>query len=240
MAEVVARVGSWSARLGSPALLQSLVATLSYRLEPEGLGSRFPALLTEALAGHLAAERADEAARELAEVVREAQQVPIRQAIGSLDDRRLLDFSGWPSQQAAGSVYDGFLTPDGQRLLDVLAEAIRQSEAQREPFTVRTAQVRQRLWRGSLLTLGGTAVALYSWLRLPDVLLGWRAWSTPAGTAVHGAPLWAWLAILAVAGAVELAAGIHPPLAQLLERRVVGMRLLAALATGAWLLALWR
>jgi immunity protein 70 of polymorphic toxin system len=239
MAEVVARAGTWSAPLADPRVIESLIATLSYRLEPEGFATRFPVLLTEVLAGRLAPENAPAAWQELDTVIREARQLPAEKLICSRSDRRPADLGELPGYRGGASVHDALLTSTGRPLLDVIAEGVQASHGQGSPLVIRTGQVRRTLLRGILLLVLGAIGTYVAWRYFPDTLITWRSYSHSPGTRVHGSPLWAWLAILGVAGGFDIALALSPRLTQFFERHVMLFRVLSAVAACAWVLSLW-
>lgn len=240
MAEVVAKAGTWAAPLGDPAAIECLVATLSYRLEPEGFGSRFPVLLTEVLAGRLAPEHAQAAWQELDTAIREARELPAEKIIGSRADRRPADLAQLPGYRGGASVHDALVPARGRPLLEVIAEGIQASHGQGAPLVIRTGQVRRTLVRGILLLVLGAIGTYVAHRYFPDILITWRPYSQSPGTRAHGTPLWAWVVILAVAGAGDIALALSPRLVQLYERHAMLFRVLGAVLCCAWILALWQ
>ncbi len=240
MSNAVARCGGWSVAVGDRRLLDSLVASLSYRLEPEGFGSRFPVLLGEALAGRLEPSRAGEALRELEIASHELRELPPSKAIDTLDERKPLDLSALPFG-AASSLYDLYRTPEGRPMLEVIAEALQVCQQRNTVLTLRAGPAHRALWVALGLTIAGLVGTALAWHYLPDYLISHRKYSGSfrRGDA-HGTPLWAWVAIVGWAGLAELAKALSPPLATFVERRFWLFRVLAAVACIAWILVWWR
>jgi hypothetical protein len=93
--------------VGERARLDALLATVSAQLEPDGPGTRFPALVGGVGAGELAADRAAEARAELAVVAAEL-----------------------------GEIRDAFATDDGGKLVDKLDEALAYAADKGEPARI--------------------------------------------------------------------------------------------------------
>jgi 2,3-bisphosphoglycerate-dependent phosphoglycerate mutase len=67
--------------VGQDWFLHSFFSTIAYRLEPNGWGSRFPALMKELYTGQLSPERVPKAQEELATVRTELSQRPPEERI---------------------------------------------------------------------------------------------------------------------------------------------------------------
>src|SRR5262245_28620150 len=106
---VTARVGGWSAPLGTKRTVNALGASIAYRLEPVADAQRFPALLTELWRGRLAPARADAALLELETVRRELSALPADKAVWSVSDLRKQSDAGEPVNRAAKSLADYFV-----------------------------------------------------------------------------------------------------------------------------------
>ncbi|HEV8269231.1 MAG TPA: Imm70 family immunity protein, partial [Thermoanaerobaculia bacterium] len=74
------------ADLSTPRVLGAFAATLSYRLEPDGMGTRFPIVLDRLLAGRLSPREADTALSELETIAAELRKLSPDKVVWSLHD----------------------------------------------------------------------------------------------------------------------------------------------------------
>ncbi|HVF04588.1 MAG TPA: Imm70 family immunity protein [Frankiaceae bacterium] len=109
-------------RVGSPDLLHAFFSTIAVRLEPQGWGSRFPALMNELYQGELSPERVESALSELMLARRELSFLPASRMVWDADRPEV------PSpRRSAGEAPDAskcFFTEDGKDLFDVLLAAL--------------------------------------------------------------------------------------------------------------------
>jgi hypothetical protein len=108
--------------VGEDWFLHSFFSTIAYRLEPDGWGSRFPALMKELYAGRLPLDRVPEAQRELETVLAELGQRPPEERVFAYEDPERP--TPWPVPPGAQSLADCFLTASGDNLLEVIAETL--------------------------------------------------------------------------------------------------------------------
>ena len=115
--------------------LHSFFSTIAYRLEPDGWGSRFPALMNELYVGRLPLERVPEPRAELETIRSDLQQLP--------PDARVFDYeepdraTPWPVPPGASSLADAFLTASGKNVLDLLARGLDVAEEARGDLEIR-------------------------------------------------------------------------------------------------------
>ncbi len=108
--------------VGEDWFLHSFFSTIAYRLEPDGWGSRFPALMKELYNGRLALDRVPDAQRELETVRAELAERPPEQRVFAYEDPERE--TPWPVPPGAESLADCFLTANGDNLLEVIAETL--------------------------------------------------------------------------------------------------------------------
>ena len=108
--------------VGEDWFFHSFFSTIAYRLEPDGWGSRFPALMKELYNGRLPVERVPDAQSELATVTKELAQRPPEERVFAYEDPERP--TPWPVPPGAGSLADCFLTANADNLLEVIAEAL--------------------------------------------------------------------------------------------------------------------
>jgi hypothetical protein len=107
---------------GEDSWLHSFFSTIAHRLEPDGWGSRFPALMNELYSGRLPLERVPAAREELAMIRSELERLPPDARVFAYEDPERA--TPWPVPPGAGSAADAFLTAGGKNMLDVLARAL--------------------------------------------------------------------------------------------------------------------
>jgi 2,3-bisphosphoglycerate-dependent phosphoglycerate mutase len=108
--------------VGEDWFLHSFFSTIAYRLEPNGWGSRFRALMKELYTGRLPAEHLQMGRKELATVRAELTERPPQERIFAYEDPERP--TPWDVPPGATSLADSFLTATGRKLLDVIEEAI--------------------------------------------------------------------------------------------------------------------
>src|ERR1039458_6263002 len=114
------RVGSETFDLGPPVVMEGLFATISYRLEPSGRGSRFPTVMARLYEGRLNPSSAPAASRALEEIEAGLALLPLGSVVWSLADLRRRDDSQLPVNRSAKNVCDYFVAGDGRSLVSVL------------------------------------------------------------------------------------------------------------------------
>jgi hypothetical protein len=198
--------------VGPNTMLEALFATITYRLEPDGRGSRFPMVMKRLFAGRLPPSEIPAALRELVEIETELTGLPSDRVVWSLSDLRRRDDRELPVNHRASNARDYFVGADGRPLICILREVCQLNA----PVKLATARAR---WTRSaalgLIFFGGVwAVAGY-WL-LPDWIL-----TTGYETSTDGGPLlWPLGILFAAAGMLRLGFMRLPALEEWFEARV--------------------
>ena len=109
--------------VGEDYFLDSFFSTIAYQLEPDGWGSRFPALMRELYAGRLPGEGVGDALRELALVRKGFSELPPHARVFEYSDPNRP--TPWPVPPGARTLADCFVTASGDDMLDVLEEALK-------------------------------------------------------------------------------------------------------------------
>ncbi len=131
--EVLFNIGPGVSARAPARVLQALLATINYRLEPEGVGIRFP--MTAALRrGWVDVKDAEELASELRNIADELITVPVRSVVWDLANLRLRDDADQPVNHHALNAHDYFITSDGEPLVTVLATAANWCATQAHPL----------------------------------------------------------------------------------------------------------
>lgn len=142
MATVDLNVGDSMFRLGSAESLASFFSTVSYRLEPHGWGTRFPALMEELYLGYLPDDRADDAASELATVREELARLPVSDVIADYDDPGR---PPPPGGQSAASAAEYHRSHDGRELVAVLEQALQLGSELEAPLEIEQSDLPDEL-----------------------------------------------------------------------------------------------
>jgi 2,3-bisphosphoglycerate-dependent phosphoglycerate mutase len=108
--------------VGEDWFLHSFFSTIAYRLEPNGWGSRFPALMKDLYTGRLSPDRFPKARGELATLRSELAERPPEERIFAYEDPDRP--TPWDVPPGASSLADCFLTASAGNLLDVIEQAI--------------------------------------------------------------------------------------------------------------------
>ena len=123
------KLGSITDEIGTPDFFHAFFSTIAGNLEPDGWGTRFPALMKTLYAGELHRKDADEALKELDCIRIELSKLPPDQVIWDIDDRtKPLPWS----DNIADSITDlsnYFVTSSGRDLILTLREILEELKA---------------------------------------------------------------------------------------------------------------
>lgn len=109
--------------VGSASFLHCFFSTISYNLEPEGWGSRFPMLIKHLYMGQLSNENLSGLRDELHIVRAELEKLPVSRVIWDIEDPRK-KIPGGPLAKSVKTAADFFVTDVGTNLFDELEQAI--------------------------------------------------------------------------------------------------------------------
>jgi hypothetical protein len=110
--------------VGTSDFFHAFFSTISVRLEPDGWGTRFPALMNELYKGELAGEHAPAALAELDQVREELRRHPPSDVVWDVEDRSKQPPWGDDISDEITDLGNYFVTEDGKDLIDVMGEAI--------------------------------------------------------------------------------------------------------------------
>ncbi len=122
--------------VGTSDFFHAFFSTVGARLEPDGWGSRFPALMNELYAGELSGEHAPAALAELDQVREELRQLPPSDVVWDVEDRSKQPPWGDDISDDITDLGNYFVTEDGKDLIEVLGEAIAYSGRSGAPLRV--------------------------------------------------------------------------------------------------------
>src|SRR5687768_9436364 len=127
MEEMYIEVAGKKFPIGEIQCVDAFFATISYRLEPDGWGSRFPITMDHLSEGRVGSGNAREALNELRIIEPELRALPKDKVIWDIQERSPRDDAFQPVNHSAANVYDYFITRSGKPILSALKEAIETS-----------------------------------------------------------------------------------------------------------------
>lgn len=125
--------------VGTPDLLTAFFSSITTNLEPEGWGTRFPALMNELYGGQLQGERATQARAELRTVREELSGHPPTSLVWDYHDPDASPPWGDSISSDITGLGNYFYTPDGRDLIDVMDSALADAEESGEPLKIHSA-----------------------------------------------------------------------------------------------------
>jgi hypothetical protein len=188
------RVGGQTYDLGPSEMVDGLFATISYRLEPDGRGSRYPIVMNRLYAGvAMSPSDAPAAKRELQEIDARLAALPPDRVVWSLSNLRRRDDTLLPVDHAARNVRDYFIA-NGRPLMTILDEAVHLGQDRSEPVALASSDAKDPYGGAKFALIAGflwTAVGylfLRDWVLAPygsDSAQGPLLW--PAGICIMAA-----------------------------------------------------
>lgn len=158
--------------LADVSTLDAFFATVSYRLEPDGWGTRFPLTLDHLNAGRLGPGSAPAAVTELETIGRELRELPARKAVWDFQDTRPRDDAALPVNRAAANLHDYFVAADGRTPLVERLRAAAQAAAERRATVVMpTKYAGQELKKALTLLAFGLGLGTVALLWFPHWFL---------------------------------------------------------------------
>jgi hypothetical protein len=118
-------VGGDSSELAPQHVMDALFTTISCRLEPQGRGTRFPAIMDDLYSGYLRPGSAAKALQELREIEAALRKVPVDRVVWSLQMMQC-DDSQEPVNHHAGDSFEYFIDQHGHPLISRLREAVQE------------------------------------------------------------------------------------------------------------------
>ncbi len=129
-------VGNLYWEIGDPDFVHAFFSTISYHLEPDGWGSRFPVVLGELYQGELAPAAAGAARAELWRAQEELAQYPPSEVVWDIEDAGSAPPWGNNISPDITNLANYFVTSDGRDLFEVLDEALRALQRANEPLRI--------------------------------------------------------------------------------------------------------
>ncbi|MCI0605912.1 immunity 70 family protein [bacterium] len=121
--------------VGSANFLHSFFSTISYNMEPQGWGSRFPMLIKHLYMGRLPYEKLPQLREELQNVLMELEKLPVSRVIWDIEDLAK-EIPGGPLAGNVKTAADFFITDVGTSLFDELNQAIDYAMKRKADITI--------------------------------------------------------------------------------------------------------
>ena len=124
-AHVAIRNGRVFTQVGPAAILHGLFSTISHNLEPDGWGSRFPAVMNDLYRGRLDPPQMAAALIELQLIARELQETPVSRVVWDIERPDAPPSPHYTLGATATNAADFFVTVTGRHLLrDALIDSV--------------------------------------------------------------------------------------------------------------------
>jgi hypothetical protein len=130
------RTGSVVWPVGTSDFFHAFFSTIAARLEPDGWGSRFPAVMKELYGGTIHGEEAARALAELDQIREELRALPPSDVVWDYEDRTKQPPWGDDISSDITDLGNYFVTEDGKDLFDVLGEAVGYAARSQYPLVI--------------------------------------------------------------------------------------------------------
>jgi len=157
--------------LAAPHVIEAFFATITYRLEPEGRGTRFPVVVLGLYAGHLVPEEMPAAQAELDVIATALKALPLDRAIGNVNDLAPFRARAPFVNHRAASLFDYFVTLEGVPIAAALRAAIEQSRTAELPLTFQSPQVVKDRNASIWAIIGGALWSALGYLYFPNFVI---------------------------------------------------------------------
>jgi 2,3-bisphosphoglycerate-dependent phosphoglycerate mutase len=124
--------------IGKSSLLRAFFSTVSYRLETDGWGSRFPVLLRGLYKGMLPAEKIPAALDELDTIHDELADYSLTKVVWDIYDLDKLPPVNFNPPTTVSNLSEYFTTEDGKDLIAKMHDAFIYAKDEEEPVVIRS------------------------------------------------------------------------------------------------------
>lgn len=119
------QVGNIINEVGSSDFLHSFFSTISYHLEPDGWGTKYPELMKEMYNGKLHQKHATKARKDLLEIKEELKNLPSNQVVWDIDNLEAKPPWGNDISDHITDLSNYFVTSTGRDLLDLVLDCLK-------------------------------------------------------------------------------------------------------------------
>jgi 2,3-bisphosphoglycerate-dependent phosphoglycerate mutase len=130
------RVKSQLWPIGASDFFHAFFSTISYHLEPDGWGSRFPTLMNQLYQGELPAGAAGRGLQELEQARDELKRFPPDAVIWDIENLEAKPPWGDEISEEITDLSNYFVTEDGRQLFDMLHEALSYADRAEAPARI--------------------------------------------------------------------------------------------------------
>jgi len=210
-----------------PEIVEALFATISYRLEPGGRGTRFPIVMNSLFAGRLDSRDAGAALIEIGHIEAGLRELTIDRVVWSLTDLRRFDDSSLPVNHSAASVYEYFAAEDGRPLLAHIRESIERSMSIGKGVTFHSEERRVSVRSAAALIVIGVVWTVVGRVFFPHSIL--------VHPGVAGGPLiWPFGLLMLGGGLILLLMALRPRFDEWLRRHAAFVAVGSVLVVAAF------
>jgi 2,3-bisphosphoglycerate-dependent phosphoglycerate mutase len=227
-------IGGTSHELGPDRVIQAMFTTVSCRLEPQGRGTRFSAVMDDLYSGYLTPGRARDALRELQEIEDALRKIPVSDVVWSLGDLRRGDDANEPVNHRAANAFEYFVDTDGRPLISRLRDGVQEC--------LNSAQVLRLAYpsEGRNGLVGGLILAVlgFAWMFLGRALI--PGWVLVPLTGKGAIPVWTFGMDFVMLGAGIMIAAMFPGVYDWFRRRPAALSAVTITAVLSWLVVCYR
>jgi hypothetical protein len=117
-------IGGIVDEVGDSEVLHSFFSTISYHLEPDGWGSKYPELMLQLYEGRLESSYASKVLKDVLEIREKLRTIPADQVVWDIDDLEIGRPLGWDVSFEDKTLSAYFVTSMGKDFFDVLIECL--------------------------------------------------------------------------------------------------------------------
>ncbi len=159
-------VGKTSIPWAEQAVSEAFFATISYRLEPQGRGAKFPVLLGDWRESELSPLHLAKAKEELVQIEKELRQMPVDKVIADLANLSTFQGQRFSLNSNAPDVYHYFVNAQGKPLVQILSEALTLAQIEQKPLVIKEggfSPSHKNTWVAIGLMVLGLGLIAWSW-----------------------------------------------------------------------------
>lgn len=126
--------------VGSGDFLHSFFSTISFHLEPNGWGTRFPELMNELYQGHLSPGKAQKALADALAIKRALQAIPPERVVWDIENIGAKPPWGDYVDESVTDLSNYHITSTNKVVMDLLIEMLEYQTQCKKPLTIETLE----------------------------------------------------------------------------------------------------